>query len=221
MRYPFKLWSPKWDQRCKKPWLRPLFVCRDWSWPWRSNLTFKSNFMNVWFLHQSKYKTRVNTKTSFDLLQCFQRRVCLDLQSLITQGWGHSPAFEGALVSICWGGGHSHPVFLLFEAIYWIRQPRKFQHLRLLNVFGCAKRLKAHSQAIPGVCNYLSMPLVPALYMQVPIHTCRSSLAWIYMLGHSILSSLTFSRLCTPEQLVFPSVISINHANHLVGLSLD
>ena len=67
----------------------------------------------MWHQSQSQLllsglSTRVNTKTIFDSLQCFQRRVCL------FKGWGHSPAFEGGMHSpplVVWG--HSHPVYLV------------------------------------------------------------------------------------------------------------
>ena len=45
----FKLGSPNFDQRCKRPWLRSLlFWGGNWPWPSRSNLTSKSEFTPFW-----------------------------------------------------------------------------------------------------------------------------------------------------------------------------
>ena len=48
-RDPFKLGSPNLDHRCKRPWLRSLFIFGgDWSWPSRLNLASKSKFTPFW-----------------------------------------------------------------------------------------------------------------------------------------------------------------------------
>ena len=52
--HPFKLGSPDLDHRCKRPWLRSLFLegggggGGDWPWPSRSNLTSKSKVTPFW-----------------------------------------------------------------------------------------------------------------------------------------------------------------------------
>ena len=47
--HPFKPGTPNLDHRCKRPWLRSLFVfLGDWPWPSRSNLTSKSQFTPFW-----------------------------------------------------------------------------------------------------------------------------------------------------------------------------
>ena len=48
-RDPFKLGSPNLDQRCKRPWLRSLFILGgNRPWPSRSNLTSKLEFTPFW-----------------------------------------------------------------------------------------------------------------------------------------------------------------------------
>ena len=87
----FKLEPPNLDQRCKTPLSKISIVLGvDRPWPSGSNLTSKSRYHYVCFVHQSKYTTtRVNIKTIFDSLQFFHRRDCLVLHdSTFLTHWG-------------------------------------------------------------------------------------------------------------------------------------
>ena len=67
--------------------------------------------------------TRVNPKTIFDSLQFSQN---LHLR-----------------------GGHSPPVYLLFGAVYWFRQPRVFQHLMSLIIW---EIINMYTYLISSIC---------------------------------------------------------------------
>ena len=54
---------------------------------------------------------------------CYNARGHVWRGSPVLRPLGH---LRGALTSVCFGVGDSPPVYLLFHAIYWFRQPRVF-----------------------------------------------------------------------------------------------
>ena len=114
----FKLELPNWDQRCQTHWLRSLLL-DDWPWIWCKNL---SHFELLWCQSQI-LMSDLSTRVSRDHLW---------LNPILSEA-----AFEGggghSLPSMVGGGNHLQCIcaFTIWCHIYWSRQPRVFQLLKL------------------------------------------------------------------------------------------